>query len=50
MGVDEVGEIVERVFTLEDVFHVKRPDPRLTTPPTTAAAVLARITDMFAEA
>lgn len=50
MGVDEVGEITERIFTLEDVFHVKHSAPAPSAPPVTAAATMARIADMFADA
>jgi hypothetical protein len=47
MGVDEVGEITERIFTLEDVFHVERVAPKITAPPKTQAAMLGRILDLF---
>lgn len=47
MGVDEEGDITERIFSLEDVFHVGLPSPKLTTPPTTRAATLDRILDLF---
>lgn len=47
MGVDEEGDITERIFSLDDVLHVELPSPKFTTPATTRAATLGRILDLF---